>query len=340
MNNKHTLLQFLQKKGINPSTNLYFVQATSAMAQGLFCSLLIGLILSTIGQKANLPLLVDVGKFSMSMLGACIGASIAYTLKAPPLVMFSCIITGFIGNKLGGAVGAYVAALISCELGKLVSRSTKLDILVTPFTTIMSGALVATLIAPSIDKLMKLCGFIIMQATELHPFLMGIIVSAIMGIILTLPISSAALCIMLDLGGLAGGAATVGCSSQMIGFAVASYRENKFAGLISQGLGTSMLQIGNIAKNPYIWLPPTLTSMILGPLATLLFKMQNLPAGSGMGTSGLVGQFTTITTMGDSPEVFLKIAILHFFLPAILAFIISEVLRKYNLIKFGDQKLD
>lgn len=340
MNNKHTLLQFLQKKGINPSTNLYFVQATSAMAQGLFCSLLIGLILSTIGQKANLPLLVDVGTFSMSMLGACIGASIAYTLKAAPLVIFSCIITGFIGNKLGGAVGAYVAALISCELGKLVSRSTKLDILVTPFTTIMSGALVATLIAPSIDKLMKLCGFIIMQATELHPFLMGIIVSAIMGIILTLPISSAALCIMLDLGGLAGGAATVGCSSQMIGFAVASYRENKFAGLISQGLGTSMLQIGNIAKNPYIWLPPTLTSMILGPLATLLFKMQNLPAGSGMGTSGLVGQFTTLTTMGDSPEVFLKIAILHFFLPAILAFIISEVLRKYNLIKFGDQKLD
>lgn len=340
MNTKHTLLQFLQKKDINPSSNLYFVQATSAMAQGLFCSLLIGLILSTIGQKFNFPFLIEVGKFSMSMLGACIGASIAYTLKAPPLVIFSCIITGFIGNKLGGAVGAYIAALISCELGKLVSRSTKLDIIVTPFTTILSGALIATLIAPSIDRIMKLCGFIIMQATELHPFLMGIIVSAVMGIILTLPISSAALSIMLDLGGLAGGAATVGCASQMIGFAVASYRENKFPGLISQGLGTSMLQIGNIAKNPYIWLPPILTSMILGPLATLLFKMQNLPAGSGMGTSGLVGQFTTIAVMGHSNEVLLKISLLHFIFPAILSFLISELMRKYKFINYGDQKLD
>ena len=210
------------------------------MAQGLFCSLLIGLIMSTIGQKIGVPILVEAGKFSMSMLGACIGASIAYALQAPPLVIFSCIITGFVGNKLGGPVGAYVATVISCEIGKLVSKETKVDILVTPCITILSGVLVATFIAPGIDEIMKLCGIIIMDATELHPFLMGIVVSAIMGIILTLPISSAALSLMIGLGGLAGGAATVGCSSQMIGFAVASYRENKISGLVSQGLGTSM----------------------------------------------------------------------------------------------------
>ncbi|NLU43495.1 MAG: PTS sugar transporter subunit IIC [Acholeplasmataceae bacterium] len=330
----------MDDKNISLSGNVYFIKATSAMAQGLFCSLLIGLIMSTIGQKIGIPILVEAGKFSMSMLGACIGASIAYALQAPPLVIFSCIITGFVGNKLGGPVGAYVATVISCELGKLVSKETKVDILVTPCITILSGVLVASFIAPGIDEIMKLCGIIIMDATELHPFLMGIVVSAIMGIILTLPISSAALSLMIGLGGLAGGAATVGCSSQMIGFAVASYRENKVSGLVSQGLGTSMLQIGNIVKNPYIWVPPTLTSMILGPVATLVFKMQNIPAGSGMGTSGLVGQMTTIATMGSDNGVLWKIALLHFILPAILAFVISEIMRKYKLIKFGDQKLD
>ena len=330
----------MDDKNISLSGNVYFIKATSAMAQGLFCSLLIGLIMSTIGQKIGVPILVEAGKFSMSMLGACIGASIAYALQAPPLVIFSCIITGFVGNKLGGPVGAYVATVISCEIGKLVSKETKVDILVTPCITILSGVLVATFIAPGIDEIMKLCGIIIMDATELHPFLMGIVVSAIMGIILTLPISSAALSLMIGLGGLAGGAATVGCSSQMIGFAVASYRENKISGLVSQGLGTSMLQIGNIVKNPYIWVPPTLTSMILGPVATLVFKMQNIPAGSGMGTSGLVGQMTTIATMGSDNGVLWKIALLHFILPAILAFVISEIMRKYKLIKFGDQKLD
>jgi Predicted membrane protein, putative toxin regulator len=330
----------MDDKNISLSGNVYFIKATSAMAQGLFCSLLIGLIMSTIGQKIGVPILVEAGKFSMSMLGACIGASIAYALQAPPLVIFSCIITGFVGNKLGGPVGAYVATVISCEIGKLVSKETKVDILVTPCITILSGVLVATFIAPGIDEIMKLCGIIIMDATELHPFLMGIVVSAIMGIILTLPISSAALSLMIGLGGLAGGAATVGCSSQMIGFAVASYRENKISGLVSQGLGTSMLQIGNIVKNPYIWVPPTLTSMILGPVATLIFKMQNIPAGSGMGTSGFVGQMTTIATMGSDNGVLLKIALLHFILPAILAFVISEIMRKYKLIKFGDQKLD
>ena len=330
----------MDDKNISLSGNVYFIKATSAMAQGLFCSLLIGLIMSTIGQKIGIPILVEAGKFSMSMLGACIGASIAYALQAPPLVIFSCIITGFVGNKLGGPVGAYVATVISCELGKLVSKETKVDILVTPCITILSGVLVASFIAPGIDEIMKLCGIIIMDATELHPFLMGIVVSAIMGIILTLPISSAALSLMIGLGGLAGGAATVGCSSQMIGFAVASYRENKVSGLISQGIGTSMLQIGNIVKNPYIWVPPTLTSMILGPVATLIFKMQNIPAGSGMGTSGFVGQMTTIAAMGSDNGVLWKIALLHFILPAILAFVISEIMRKYKFIKFGDQKLD
>ncbi len=289
----------MQNKNISMSGNVYFIKAISAMAQGLFCSLLIGLIMATIGQKMGIPILVEAGKFSMSMLGACIGASIAYALQAPALVIFSCIITGFVGNKLGGPVGAYVATVISCELGKLVSKETKVDILVTPFITILSGVLVASFIAPGIDEVMKLCGMVIMEATELHPLFMGMAVSVIMGIILTLPISSAAISIMIGLGGLAGGAATVGCASQMVGFAVASYRENKISGLFAQGLGTSMLQIGNIVKNPYIWVPPTLTGMILGPVATLVFKMQNVPVGSGMGTCGFVGQMTTIAAMGD-----------------------------------------
>ena len=322
------------------SGNMYFIKATSAMAQGLFCSLLIGLIMSTIGRKIGVPFLVEAGNFSMSMLGACIGASIAYALQAPALVIFSCIITGFVGNKLGGPVGAYLAAIISCELGKLVSKETKVDILVTPCITILSGVLVASFVAPGIDEVMKLCGIIIMEATELHPFFMGIVVATIMGVLLTLPISSAAISIMIGLGGLAGGAATVGCASQMVGFAVSSYRENKIAGLFSQGLGTSMLQIGNIVKNPYIWVPPTLTGMILGPVATLVFKMQNIPAGSGMGTCGFVGQMTTLAAMGSDDGVIWKIALLHFILPAILAFTISEIMRKYKVIKFGDQKLE
>ncbi len=330
----------LEDKNVHISSNLYFVKATSAMAQGLFCSLLIGLILSTIGDKLGIELLVTIGKFAMSMLGACIGASIAVALEAPSLVVFSCIITGFIGNKLGGPVGAYLAALISCECGKLVSKETKVDILVTPCVTILSGALVATFIAPGIDEIMKLCGIVIMDATKLHPFFMGMIVSAVMGIILTLPISSAAISIMINLGGLAGGAATVGCCSQMVGFAVASFRENGTSGLISQGLGTSMLQIGNIVKNPLIWIPPTLASIILGPVGTLVFQMENIPAGSGMGTCGLVGQMTTLAAMGGSTEVFVKMAVLHFIAPAILSFVISEVMRKYGWIKFGDQKLD
>ena len=330
----------LQKKNISMSGNMYFIKATSAMAQGLFCSLLIGLIMSTIGRKIGVPFLVEAGNFSMSMLGACIGASIAYALQAPALVIFSCIITGFVGNKLGGPVGAYLAAIISCELGKLVSKETKVDILVTPCITILSGVLVASFVAPGIDEVMKLCGIIIMEATELHPFFMGIVVATIMGVLLTLPISSAAISIMIGVGGLAGGAATVGCASQMVGFAVASYRENKIAGLFSQGLGTSMLQIGNIVKNPYIWVPPTLTGMILGPVATLVFKMQNIPAGSGMGTCGFVGQMTTLAAMGSDDGVIWKIALLHFILPAILAFTISEIMRKYKVIKFGDQKLE
>ncbi|MCH3914786.1 MAG: PTS sugar transporter subunit IIC [Acidaminococcaceae bacterium] len=330
----------MEDKNIHFSGNLYFVKATSAMAQGLFCSLLIGLILSTLGQKCGIEFLVTVGKFAMSMLGACIGASIAVALEAPNLVVFSCIITGFIGNKLGGPVGAYLATVISCELGKLVSKETKVDILVTPCVTIVSGALVASFIAPGIAEIMKLCGVIIMDATELHPFFMGMTVSAIMGILLTLPISSAAISIMIGLGGLAGGAATIGCSCQMVGFAVASYRENKVSGLLSQGLGTSMLQIGNIVKNPYIWVPPTLSSIILGPLGTMIFKMQNVPAGSGMGTCGLVGQFTTITAMGASTDVLMKIGLLHFVLPAVVTLVISEVMRKSGWIKFGDQKLD
>ena len=274
----------------------------------------------------------------MSMMGPSIGVAVAYGLKAPLLVLLPSTITGAAGAQLGGPAGAFVAAVIGTEFGKLVSKETKLDIIVTPAVTITLGVFAGMTIGPVIDIFMSGLGQVIMRATELHPIPMGILVSVIMGLILTLPISSAAIAIMLQLGGLAAGAATAGCCAQMIGFAVASYRENGVGGLLSQGLGTSMLQIPNIIKNPYIWIPPTLASAILGPVATTILPMENIPEGAGMGTSGLVGQFCTIEIMGLSalPKIF----ILHFILPAILTLAISEFMRKKGYIKNGDMKLD
>ena len=244
------------------------------------------------------------------------------------------------GATLGGPAGCFVAAVVGAEFGKLVSKETKVDIIVTPVVTILIGIAIAKFVGPGINSFMVALGNLIMKATELRPIPMGIFVSVLMGLALTAPISSAALAIMLKLGGLAAGAATVGCSAQMIGFAVASYRENGWGGLISQGLGTSMLQIPNIVKNPLIWIPPTISSAILGPLATTVFKMENVPAGAGMGTSGLVGQFGTIEAMGASGNVLMEMALLHVILPAILTLLISEFMRKKGWIKFGDMKLD
>ncbi len=338
MKNETQKRSFLERKNIEISVQRYGIDAMGSMAQGLFASLIVGLILKVLGEKLGISILLDLGIRAMSMMGPSIGVAVAYGLKAPLLVLLPSTITGAAGAQLGGPAGAFVAAVIGTEFGKLVSKETKLDIIVTPAVTITLGVFAGMTIGPVIDIFMSGLGQVIMRATELHPIPMGILVSVIMGLILTLPISSAAIAIMLQLGGLAAGAATAGCCAQMIGFAVASYRENGVGGLLSQGLGTSMLQIPNIIKNPYIWIPPTLASAILGPVATTILPMENIPEGAGMGTSGLVGQFGTIEIMGLSalPKIF----ILHFILPAILTLAISEFMRKKGYIKNGDMKLD
>lgn len=333
-------VSFFKRKNIEFSIKRYGIDALGAMALGLFSSLIVGLILKVIGEQTGIALLVTFGQKAMAMTGPAIGVAVAHGLGAPPLVLFASTITGMAGNELGGPVGAFIAAVLGAEFGKMVSKETKVDIIVTPAVTILVGVAAGVTIGPPIAEFLKWVGYIIMMATELAPIPMGILVSALMGVILTLPISSAALSIMLVLSGPAAGAATVGCATQMIGFAVASYRENGMGGLISQGLGTSMLQVPNIVKNPMIWIPPTLASAILGPLATTILPMSNIPAGAGMGTSGLVGQFGTIEAMGLSAGVLMKIGLLHFILPAIVTLVISEFMRKKGWIKFNDMKLN
>ncbi len=335
-----TKSKFLQKKEIEISFKRYCVDALSFMALGLFSTLIIGLIISEIGSKIGVEELVTIGTYAKSATGAGIGVAIAYALKAPPLVLFSSAVVGLAGNELGGPAAAYIAVIFGAEFGKLISKSTVIDIIVTPIVTIVVGVTVALYVGPVIGNFMTWLGEIILWATELMPFLMGIIVSVVMGIVLTLPISSAALSIMLGLSGIAAGAAAAGCSAQMVGFAVASYRENKLNGLLSQGLGTSMLQMPNIMKNPRIWIPPTLASAITGPISTVVFKMENTPTGAGMGTSGLVGQFGALSAMGYSNEVYIQIALVHFILPAILTLIFSEIMRKKEWIKSGDMQLN
>ncbi|MBE6110543.1 MAG: PTS sugar transporter subunit IIC, partial [Erysipelotrichaceae bacterium] len=292
--------EFLEKKDVTISAHRYVIDAMSAMAQGLFASLLIGTIIETLGSQLNIQFLIDAGTFAKSVAGPAMAVSIGYALHAPQLVLFSLIAVGAAANSLGGAGGplaVYVIAIIACECGKLVSKETKVDILITPAVTILAGSLLSVLFAPYIGKAASSLGTLIMWATELQPFFMGIIVSALVGIALTLPISSAAICAALGLTGLAGGAAVAGCCAQMVGFAVMSYKENGIGGLVSQGLGTSMLQMSNIIKNPKTWLPPIIASMVTGPLATCVFHMENNgPAvASGMGTCGLVGQIGVYT---------------------------------------------
>lgn len=331
---------FLKRKNIEISLHRYGIQALGAMAQGLFASLIIGLILNVIGENFNIPFLCEVVyPTAQQMTGPAIAVAVAYGLQAPPLVIFASTITGMVGNQLGGPVGAFVAAVAGAEFGKMVSKETKVDILVTPAVTIVIGVLAGTLVGPGVSAVMAGFGKWIMWATELHPIPMGILVSLLMGMALTMPISSAALAIMLELGGLAAGAATVGCSAQMVGFAVASYRENGWGGLLSQGLGTSMLQVPNIVKNPRIWIPPTLASAIIGPFATTIFKMENIPLGAGMGTSGFVGQFGTVAVMGSSFPVLAKILVLHIVAPAVVTLIFSELMRRWGWIKAGDMRL-
>ena len=342
--------EFLKKKDIIISAHRYGIDAMGAMAQGLFASLLIGTIIKTLGEQVGIPFLVDAGTFAQSVSGPAMAASIGYALHTPPLVLFSLIAVGSAANSLGGAGGplaVYFVAIVAAECGKLVSKETKVDIIVTPAVTILAGVGLSVLCAPSIGAAASAVGSVIMWATELQPLLMGIVVSVLVGVALTLPISSAAICAALGLTGLAGGAAVAGCCAQMIGFAVMSYRENGVGGLVSQGLGTSMLQMPNIIRNPRIWIPPTLAAAVTGPIATCLFRLEmNGPAvSSGMGTCGLVGQIGVYTGWVESGKVvtafdWLGLVLICFVLPAVLSVIFCEFMRKKGYIKDGDLKLD
>ncbi len=334
----------------------YLTKTLNGMALGLFSSLIIGLILKQIGELSGLTVLANFGKVAQVMMGPAIGAAVAYSVKASPLGIFASMVAGAIGAgsvkfletgqlaiAIGEPMGAFVSGLIAAEFSKLIAGKTKVDIVLVPAATILVGGLVGITISPIMASLMKAIGEVINTATELQPIPMGIIVSVIMGIVLTLPISSAALAISLGLSGIAGGASLVGCCCNMIGFAAISYRENGFGGAIAQGLGTSMLQVPNIIKNPKIWIPPIIASAILGPISTTLLRMESNSVGAGMGTSGLVGQFGAYAEMAgkvDTTTFFIMIAVMHFILPAVISLAISEFMRKKNWIKFGDMKLE
>ncbi|MBR6229701.1 MAG: PTS sugar transporter subunit IIC [Eubacterium sp.] len=357
--------EFLKKKDIEISLKRYGIDALGAMAQGLFCSLLIGTIINTIGTLFNIGFLTatvasvggtdyTVGGLAMAMSGPAMAVAIGYALKCPPLVLFSLVTVGFSSNALGGAGGPLAVlfvAIITAEIGKLVSKETKIDILVTPLVTVGVGIGLSALIAPPLGHAAMWVGDLVMWATDLQPFLMGILVSVIVGMALTLPISSAAICAALGLTGLAGGAAVAGCSAQMIGFAVMSFTENRWGGLVSQGVGTSMLQMGNIVKNPRIWIAPILTSAITGPLATCVFglQMNGAPVSSGMGTCGFVGQIGVYSGWVSDVAAGTKSAItamdwvglilISFVLPAILAPLINMGCKKLGWVKKGDLTL-
>ena len=346
--------RFLQRKNIVFSAKRYGIDALGAMAQGLFASLLIGTIIATLGEQAGIPFLVTAGSYAKAVSGPAMAISIGYALQAPQLVLFSLLAVGQAANELGGAGGplaVLVVTIFAAESGKAISKETKIDILVTPLVTILAGTLLSVWWAPSIGAAASSVGQLIMWATDLQPFFMGIFVSVIVGIALTLPISSAAICAALGLTGLAGGAAVAGCCAQMIGFAVMSFPENGFGGLISQGLGTSMLQMGNIVKNPRIWIPPTLASAITGPIATCVFalKMNGPAVSSGMGTCGLVGQIGVYTGWLADMESGLRTGItsmdwfglilICFVLPALLSVLFCRILKKAGWIKENDLKL-
>lgn len=356
---------FLKRKDVVISAKRYGIDALGAMAQGLFCSLLIGTIINTVGKQFNISFLtgtvatiagVDytVGSLASAMSGPAMAVAIGYALNTPPLVLFSLITVGFASNALGGAGGPLAVlfvAIIASEAGKMISKETKIDILVTPLVTISVGILLSALLAPTLGKAAMKLGTVIMWATSLQPFLMGILVSLLVGVALTLPISSAAICAALGLTGLAGGAALAGCCAQMVGFAIISFPENKWGGLISQGIGTSMLQMGNIVKNPRVWIAPCITSMITGPIATCIFKLQmnGAAVSSGMGTCGLVGQIGVYTgwvndvTSGAKSAItsfdWIGLIMISFILPAVITPVIHMFVRKAGLVKDGDLKL-
>ena len=364
------LQAFLKRKNVTLSLQRYGIDALAAMAQGLFCTLLVGTILNTLGQQLNISFLNEtivtlkqgdqligytIGGLASALVGPGIAVAIGFALQAPPLVLFSLITVGFAANAMGGAGGplaVYVIAILACEAGKLISKETKVDILVTPIFTILVGVGAASVIAAPIGAAASAVGDFVKWATVLQPFWMGILVAVVIGITLTLPISSAAICAALGLTGLAGGAAVAGCCAQMVGFAVMSFRENRWGGLIAQGVGTSMLQMPNIVKNPKIWIPPILTSAITGPLATCLFKleMNGSAVSSGMGTCGFVGQIGVYTgwladiASGAKDAITVTdwagLTLICFVLPAILSLIFCKILCKLGWIKKNDLKLE
>ena len=327
----------------------YLVKVLNGMALGLFSSLIIGLIISQVGELLNIDMLVRFGEIAQLLMGPAIGVGIAYSLELKGLGLYSSLVTGALGAgtivlvnnsatiQIGEPVGALLAAVIGAEIAKRVTGKTPVDIVLVPATTIIAGGIASSIFGPWLISFSYWLGQTVNLATTLQPLPMGIAVSVIMGVFLTLPVSSAALAISLGLEGLAAGAATVGCSAQMIGFAVISFKDNGIGGLIAQGLGTSMLQIPNILKKPLIWIPPIITSAILGPIATVIFKMENSRIGAGMGTSGLVGQVATLETMGSNALI--PIFLIHFFLPAVISFLIYKVMVSNGLIKSGDLKL-
>lgn len=331
---------FLARKNIEFSLRRYGIETMNYMTLGLFGSLIIGLILKTTGNWLGWDWLVDIGDLAQAGLGAAIGVGVAYGLQAPPMVIFSSAMVGSLAISVGGGpVGAFVAVALSSELSKLVHKTTPIDIIVTPATALITGMLTAQWVAPYLGELMRATGQTIEWAMTLQPFFMSIVIAVIMGMVLTGPTSSAAVAISLDLSGLAAGAATVGCCAQMIGFAAMSYKENGTSGLLGIGLGTSMLQLPNIIRNPWIWLPPIMTAALLAPIGTLVFQMKNIPSGAGMGTSGLVGQVGTLAAMGQTSEVWLAIALMHFILPALVCLSISYGLKRCGKIHPGDLTL-
>ena len=362
-NTNDRVRSYLEKKGVSLSPKVYFVDAMSAMALGLFASLLMATIFGTIqryvpsgnGLYELLSLLSRYSQATGGATGVILGVAVAYALKAPALVMFASGVVGLCGNDMitaitaadgitknvaAGPAGAFLCVLFAAEVGKLVSGETKVDIIVTPAVTLTVGMIMASVVCPTVSYLMYWLGYFINYSTTIMPFFMGIIISVVVGIILTLPLSSAAVCAMIGISGLAGGAAVAGCCAQMVGFAVASYRENKWGGLVAQGVGTSMLQMGNIVKKPQIWLPAILTSAITGPVATCVFKLECTGVSAGMGTCGFVGPIGVFTDMGFTFGSVFGVITVCLVLPAALSLAFSEILRKLGIIKYGDLKLN
>ena len=361
--NPTRLRSYLTKKGVSLSPKVYFVDAMGAMALGLFASLLMATIFGTVlkyipsGNVFHelLSLLSSYAPATGGATGAVLGVAIAYALRAPALVMFASGVVGLCGNDMltaitaadgitksvaAGPAGAFLCVIVACEVGKLVSGETKVDIIVTPAVTLTAGMITAMVVCPTVSYVMYWLGYFINYATTIMPFFMGIIISVLVGVILTLPISSAAVCAMIGISGLAGGAAVAGCCAQMVGFAVASFRENKWGGVVAQGIGTSMLQMGNIIKKPAVWLPATLTAAVTGPIATCVFKLECSGVAAGMGTCGLVGPIGVFTAMGFSVSSVIGVITVCLLLPAVISLAFSEIMRKLGIIKFGDLKLN